>query len=50
MELKQYHLTELNHATIPAWCSAFVIYSCCEDEEREVYILYEEIVLVKKAA
>lgn len=50
MELKQYPANDLNRAVIPAWCSALQVYSVCEDDEPVVYVLYEEIEPVKKAA
>ena len=50
MELLEVNLTDLEHATIPAWCSAFACFSYCFDDEPIVLVVYEEIEPVKKAA
>ena len=50
MELKQYPLNEVEKHALPAWCSAFFVYATCDDEEPMIYVVYEEIEPVKKAA
>ena len=51
MELLEVNLTDLEHATIPAWCSAFAVYSLCDENEGPiVLVMYEEIEPVKKTA